>query len=75
MAKRKVTQTDGYAQGKHCSQEESIFAHIKGMVKTDAKVYFIIWKYAPSLLPNQNIKTFDDLKTNYKTFTECTDSH
>ena len=70
MPNRKVTKTDGYAQGKHCQQEESIIVHLKNMVKTDAKVYFILWKYAPILLPKQGIKTFDDLKANYKTFTE-----
>lgn len=67
---RKITKTDGFAQGKHTSQEESIIAHLKGLVKTDAKVYFILWKYAPNLLPKQNIKTFNDLKANYKTFTD-----
>ena len=66
---RKVTKKDGYAQGKHCSQEQSIISHLKEMVKTDAKVYYILWKYAPNLLPNRDIKTFDDLKTNYETFT------
>lgn len=67
---RKITKTDGFAQGKHCSQEESIIAHLKDMVKTDAKVYFIVWKYAPNLLPKDDIKTFDNLKANYKTFTD-----
>lgn len=40
------------------------------MVKTDAKVYYILWKYAPHLLTNRELKSFDDLKDNYKTFTE-----
>ena len=56
--------------GKCTSQEQSVINKMKSMVKTDAKAYFIIWKYAPHLLPNQNINTFDDLKDNYKTFTE-----
>jgi hypothetical protein len=68
MANRKL-KTDGYGAGKHCSQEQSIISHLKEMVKTDAKVYFIIWKYAPDLLPKQNIKTFKNLTDNYKTFT------
>ena len=57
--------------GKSVSQEMSILRKIKEMVKTDAKVYFILWKYAPQLLTDgDNLKTFDDLKNNYKTFTE-----
>lgn len=68
--RKQVTKTDGYAQGKSVQQEQSIGSHLKEMVKTDAKVYFIIWKYAPKLLLKQDIKTFDDLKQTYKTFTE-----
>lgn len=57
--------------GKSVSQEMSILRKIKEMVKTDAKVYFILWKYAPQLLTEgDNLKTFDDLKNNYKTFTD-----
>ena len=57
--------------GKSVSQEMSILRKIKEMVKTDAKVYYILWKYAPQLLTNgDKLKTFDDLKNNYKTFTE-----
>lgn len=69
MSNRKL-KGDGYAAGKHTSQEQSIISHLKEMVKSDSKVYFIIWKYAPDLLPKQNIKTFDDLKALYKTFTD-----
>ena len=36
--------------GKSVSQEMSILTKIKEMVRTDAKVYFILWKYAPQLL-------------------------
>lgn len=71
MARSKAElKQDGYAMGKCTSQEQSVINKMKSMVKTDAKAYFIIWKYAPHLLPNQNINTFDDLKDNYKTFTE-----
>ena len=63
------TKASGFSNGKSVSQEISIINKIKTMVKTDAKVYFIMWKYAPHLLPNQNLKTFEDLKANYKTFT------
>jgi len=70
MARQKPDHLDGYAQGKSTSQEQSIMSKLKSLVKTDAKVYFIMWKYAPQLLPNPNLKTFDDLKSNYKTFTD-----
>ena len=67
--KNAITKKDGYATGKSTSQEESILMHLKNMVKTDTKVYYILWKYAPELLPQQ-FKTFDDLKSNYKCFTK-----
>lgn len=70
MARKKSDHLNGFAQGKSVSQEVSIYQKLKSMVKTDAKVYFIMWKYAPQLLPNPNLKTFDDLKNNYKTFTK-----
>lgn len=64
MAARKGT-------GKSVSQEQSILQRIKEMVRTDAKVYFILWKYAPQLLPDgSELKTFNDLKNHYKTFTD-----
>ena len=66
--KKSITGKDGFASGKSTSQEESILVHLKNMVKTDTKVYYILWKYAPQLLPQQ-FKTFDDLKNGYKVFT------
>ena len=68
-SKKSVTGKDGYGTGKSTSQEESILVHLKNMVKTDTKVYYILWKYAPQLLP-QKFETFDDLKNNYKCFTK-----
>ena len=70
LGRPKSDHLDGYAQGKSVSQELSIYSKLKSLVKTDSKVYFIMWKYAPQLLPNPNLKTFDDLKGNYKTFTD-----
>lgn len=69
-SKNSITGNDGYGTGKHTSQEESIILKLKSMVKTDAKVYYIIWRYAPHLLPKQEIKSFSDLKNNYATFTD-----
>ena len=68
-SKKSVTGKDGYGTGKSTSQEESILKHLQHMVKTDTKVYYILWKYAPELLPQQ-FKTFDDLKNHYKCFTK-----
>ena len=68
-SKKSIVKTDGFGVGKSTSQEESILNHLKHMVKTDTKVYYILWKYAPELLPQQ-FKTFDDLKNNYKCFTK-----
>ena len=76
MANKKATgrpksdHLDGYAQGKSVSQELSIYSKLKSLVKTDTKVYFIMWKYAPQLLPNPNLKTSEDLTGNYKAFTD-----
>lgn len=66
--KKTITKTDGYGEGKTVTQEESILKHLIKMVKTQTKVYYILWKYAPELL-SANFKTFDDLKNNYKVFT------
>jgi acyl-CoA-binding protein len=66
--KNTITKKDGYSMGKSTSQEQSVLMHLKSMVKTDTKVYYILWKYAPELLPAKFI-TFDDLKNNFKCFT------
>ena len=66
--KNTITKKDGYSTGKAVTQEESILKHLVKMVKTQTKAYYILWKYAPELLPAK-FKTFDDLKNNYKVFT------
>lgn len=68
--KKLITKTDGYGQGKSVSNEVSIQSKLFSLVKTYPKVYFIMWKYAPKLLPNPDMKTFNDLKNNYKAFTD-----
>ena len=73
--KNTITKKDGYSMGKSVSNEESVLSHIIGMVKTQAKAYYIIWKYAPELLPNPNVKTFEDLTSQYKTFTKGMTAH
>lgn len=38
------------------------------MTGSDVKSYFIIWKYAPELLPEKNISTFQELANRYSCF-------
>jgi acyl-CoA-binding protein len=66
--KNAITKTDGYSMGKSTSQEQSVLKHLISLVHTQTKAYYILWKYAPELLPAK-FKTFDDLKNNYKVFT------
>lgn len=66
--KNAITKKDGYATGKSTSQEQSVLLHLISLVHTQTKAYYILWKYAPELLPAK-FKTFDDLKNNYKVFT------
>lgn len=42
------------------------------MLPTQTKVYFIVWKYAPTLLPKK-VDTFEELTTEYKGFTKGMD--
>ena len=48
-------------------QEKSLIMALKEITRCDAEAYFILWKYAPMLLPNgAEIRTFEDLKKTYK---------
>lgn len=51
------------------SQEKSVLMALKDMVKSDGKVYYIMWKFAPELLPKYTkehpIITFEDLREAY----------
>ena len=54
--------------------ERSILMAVKDITHSDAETYFILWKYAPQLLPcGETIKTFEDLKNNYKNFEKRTE--
>lgn len=69
MAKKKDTI---YSSGN--STEKSILSALKDITHSDAEAYFIIWKYAPELLPSsETIKTFNDLKNTYKNFENRTE--
>lgn len=57
------------ASGKKVSLEESVIRKIKGMVNSDAKMYYIVFKYARQLLSDDGIKSFDDLHKRYAAFT------
>lgn len=57
MDKRK----NNKGRGKAVSQEQSIGCKVKEMVKTDAKMYWILWKFAPEVLEQRGVKTFKDL--------------
>ena len=38
-------------------QEQSVISVLKDMVKSDVKIYYILFKYAPELLPKNTKKT------------------
>ncbi len=49
--------------------EKSVLSALKDITHSDAEAYFIIWKYAPELLPDyESIKDFTDLQHTYKQF-------
>ena len=58
------------ADGKKVSNEKSISTALKEMTGSEPKMYFILLRYAPQLLPDTNIKTFDDLSKKYVAFTK-----
>lgn len=49
------------------NHEKSVMKELKEMVRTDTKVYWILWKFCPELLPTQ-CKTYKDLQDNYAAF-------
>ncbi len=54
--------------------ERSPLRALKKITQSDSEAYFILWKYAPQLLPNgEDIKTFGELKNNYKNFENRTE--
>lgn len=78
MARKKKEDTEAtpkeYASGGKpgVKQERSVISVLKDMVKSDVKIYYILFKFAPELLPknteNTPIKTWDDLKKAYKCY-------
>ena len=47
--------------------EKSIIRTLKQMLNNDAIMYYILWKYAPDAIPEEdNIKTYADLCNKYK---------
>lgn len=67
---------DKNAPGKRVSQEQSIINKLKSLVKSDSKIYWILWKYAPNILEKHGIKTFKELTDTYSVFTSgMTEDH
>ena len=52
-------------QGRGTKDEKSMFAELKERLGNDYMTYWVMWKYAPDLLPEKH-KTFDDFKAHYK---------
>ena len=50
--------------GRGTKEEKSIFAELKQKIGNEHMAYWVVWKYAPDLLP-QKFKTFDELKETY----------
>ena len=50
--------------GRGTKDERSIFSQLKEKVGNDHTAYWILWKYAPDLLPKR-CKTFEELRENY----------
>lgn len=52
---------------KNTIEEKSMISALKEITRSDAETYYILWKYAPTLLPqNEKIKSFEDLTSTYK---------
>lgn len=60
------------AKGKGSQLEKSLLSKLHEMLPTDTKVYFIVWKYAPHLLPKK-VDTFEELTASYSGFTKGMD--
>ena len=63
------TKADGTNVGKKTSGEESVLTKLFELTGNKAKSYYIVWRYAPHLLPKENIVTFEDLHNTYQFFT------
>ena len=78
MARKKTEDTEAtvkeYASGgmPGVKQEQSVISVLKDMVKSDVKIYYILFKFAPELLPKNTeqtpIKSWEDLKRAYKCY-------
>lgn len=61
------------ASGKSIATEVSIYQTLKNMINTDTKVYYVMWKFCPEYLKDNEtdpINTFDDLKNRYAVFSD-----
>lgn len=69
MPKKKTTETI-YTDK---NTEKSMLSALKEITHSDAEAYFIIWKYAPQLLPSEAVNTYEDLQNTYKQFENRTE--
>ena len=58
MAKKNDNTSVEYSSGGKpgVKQEQSVISVLKDMVKSDVKIYYILFKYAPELLPKNTKK-------------------
>lgn len=63
---------DKNAKGKSSQLEQSLLSKLHEMLPTQVKVYYIVWKYAPHLLPKK-INSFEELASEYAGFTKGMD--
>ena len=67
-----MSDTKRGSKGKGCQLEQSLLQKLHEMLPTQVKVYYIVWKYAKHLLPKR-IDTFEELRSEYKGFTDGMD--
>ena len=51
--------------GRGTKDEKGIVPALRQMLNSDYMAYWVVWKFAPDLLPEQ-FKTFDEFSTHYK---------
>ncbi|MEA4899401.1 MAG: hypothetical protein VB115_14325 [Christensenellaceae bacterium] len=53
------------------AKEKAILEEMKQRAGGDSRGLYVLWRFAPHLLPDKNIKTFDDLKSKYTAMKNC----
>lgn len=55
-------------------KEKSIIKVLRDYTNTDAEAYYILFVHAPELLPNEDIKTYEDLQAHYVCLSDKSES-